>query len=176
VLSGLNGSPNLLLYTRAGGGPPPACTSDAECDNGLFCDGSETCNLGTGLCESGTAPCSGGEVCNESTNSCDPAPACAGTLYTGTSVDVDLVTNNGGCVDSGTFTGDMTCSVGAADLDLYLQYYSCGWGCSWANAASSLSAGCDESINSSQGSGEWRWLVRHYSGPSETFDLCVNKC
>ena len=57
-----------------------SCTSDAQCDNGLFCDGAETCNLGTGVCESGTAPnCDDGvgctvDSCNEGTDSCDNAP------------------------------------------------------------------------------------------------------
>ena len=59
---------------------PTGCTSDAECDNDLFCDGTETCNLGTGLCEPGTAPdCGDGvsctdDACNESTDACDNTP------------------------------------------------------------------------------------------------------
>jgi hypothetical protein len=32
------------------------CQSDLECDNGIFCDGAETCNTGTGECENGTPP------------------------------------------------------------------------------------------------------------------------
>ncbi|MEM7586183.1 MAG: S8 family serine peptidase [Acidobacteriota bacterium] len=61
-------------------GPPPACSVDADCDNGLFCDGSETCNTGTGACEAGTPPSCGDGIsctvdsCNESTDSCDNAP------------------------------------------------------------------------------------------------------
>ena len=56
------------------------CTSNSECDNGLFCDGTETCNLGTGVCEAGTPPdCSDGvgctvDSCNEATDSCNNAP------------------------------------------------------------------------------------------------------
>ena len=56
------------------------CTSDADCDNGLFCDGAETCNLGTGACEAGTAPDCGDGVsctvdsCNEGSDSCDNVP------------------------------------------------------------------------------------------------------
>ncbi len=55
---------------------PVQCTVDANCDNGLFCDGAETCNAG--VCESGSAPvcdnglfCDGTESCNEATDSCD---------------------------------------------------------------------------------------------------------
>ncbi len=57
------------------GGTP--CTSDPECDDGLWCNGTETCNLGTGQCQPGTAPnCEDGvactdDSCNEATDSCD---------------------------------------------------------------------------------------------------------
>ncbi|MCP3962004.1 MAG: exo-alpha-sialidase [bacterium] len=59
---------------------PDACTSNAQCDNGQFCDGAETCNPGTGQCESGTAPTCGDGIgctvdsCNEGTDSCDNVP------------------------------------------------------------------------------------------------------
>ncbi|MCH7926307.1 MAG: hypothetical protein IIC51_12315 [Planctomycetes bacterium] len=35
----------------------PGCTSDAECDDGLFCNGQESCDVATGLCLPGTSPC-----------------------------------------------------------------------------------------------------------------------
>ncbi|HVO26415.1 MAG TPA: NosD domain-containing protein [Candidatus Margulisiibacteriota bacterium] len=37
--------------------PPPCvhCTSDAECDDHLVCNGQETCNIGTGVCQAGPA-------------------------------------------------------------------------------------------------------------------------
>ena len=53
----------------------PGCSVDADCDDGLFCNGSETCNAGT--CQAGTAPnCNDGvsctdDSCNEGTDSCD---------------------------------------------------------------------------------------------------------
>ncbi|HXV77090.1 MAG TPA: serine protease [Candidatus Polarisedimenticolaceae bacterium] len=49
------------------------CTGDAECDDGQFCTGAESC-VG-GACQSSGNPCGAGETCNESTDSCD-APAC----------------------------------------------------------------------------------------------------
>jgi len=46
------------------------CTSDADCDDGVFCNGAETCNLDTGQCESGTpVDCSDGIDCT--VDSCD---------------------------------------------------------------------------------------------------------
>ncbi|MFC1888895.1 FG-GAP-like repeat-containing protein, partial [Thermodesulfobacteriota bacterium] len=50
--------------------------NDGFCDNGLFCDGAETCNETVG-CEAGTAPdCDDGvgctvDACNEDTDTCD---------------------------------------------------------------------------------------------------------
>ena len=48
-----------------------ACTSDPECDDGLFCNGTETCNIGTSMCEPGTPKpdfiiCDDGDDCTVS--------------------------------------------------------------------------------------------------------------
>jgi len=53
----------------------PECTTDPECDDGLFCTGTETCESGS--CQSSGDPCTGGTVCDEATETCD-APACDG--------------------------------------------------------------------------------------------------
>ncbi len=51
------------------------CTGDAECDDGLYCNGVETCVAGS--CQPGSAPdCDDGiactvDSCNETTDSCD---------------------------------------------------------------------------------------------------------
>ena len=45
----------------------PMCETDAECDDGLFCTGVETCVLGT--CEPGADPCPEDE-CDETRNAC----------------------------------------------------------------------------------------------------------
>ncbi len=106
--------------------------------------------------------------------------SCTGTnIWTGTATTggSDLVTPN--CSASGSFTGELVCTNGNADLDLYLDKESCsGWfGCSFSVVASSTSAGCDESVNGYNGSsGTYRWRIDHYSGPNEPFPLCTNKC
>src|SRR5688572_29304037 len=46
-----------------GGG---VCTSDAECGDGLFCNGAEVC--GVSGCTSGAAPCAAS--CDEATDTC----------------------------------------------------------------------------------------------------------
>jgi hypothetical protein len=58
--------------------PPPGCEVDEECDNGLYCDGAETCVDGN--CQPGIpVDCTDGldcttDSCNESTDSCDFTP------------------------------------------------------------------------------------------------------
>jgi len=45
--------------------------SNAACDDGLFCNGSETCSVAA-CCSGGTPPCLSTEICNEVTDTCDP--------------------------------------------------------------------------------------------------------
>lgn len=50
--------------------PGGSCSTNSDCDNGRFCDGTESCV--SGVCQSGSRPCWGSEfVCNENTNRCD---------------------------------------------------------------------------------------------------------
>ena len=57
--------------------PDAGCTSDVQCDNGLYCDGFETCDIPSGTCQAGTPPvCDDGvactdDACNEGTDACD---------------------------------------------------------------------------------------------------------
>ncbi len=76
----IQGSPNPNATTLP---PPSGCSVDADCDDGAFCNGAETCNAGT--CKAGTPPacddglwCNGAETCNETTDSCDAGapPVC----------------------------------------------------------------------------------------------------
>ncbi|MEM9557506.1 MAG: serine protease [Acidobacteriota bacterium] len=104
---------------------------------------------------------------------------CTGNnVWTGTasSSTPNLTTPN--CTAGGSFTGELVCDVGAADLDLYLEKESCGgwFGCSFSTVASSTSAGCNESVTTSSSNGTHRWRVNYYSGPAESFTLCTNKC
>jgi len=56
--------------------PGGGCTGDPECDDGLFCNGAETCDTGSGNCQAGTPPnCNDGvsctvDSCNESRDMC----------------------------------------------------------------------------------------------------------
>jgi hypothetical protein len=55
----------------------PTCETDTDCDDGLFCNGEETCNL-DGTCQSGSGNpcaddglfCTGEETCDEGSDTC----------------------------------------------------------------------------------------------------------
>jgi len=47
------------------------CTTDADCDDGLFCNGAETCVAGE--CQVGDAPCATGQSCDEASDECTTA-------------------------------------------------------------------------------------------------------
>jgi hypothetical protein len=42
------------------------CVDHSDCDDGLFCNGAETCNV-DGSCEAGTPPCDDGDPCSQDT-------------------------------------------------------------------------------------------------------------
>ena len=49
------------------------CASDTQCDDSLFCNGTETC--GEGMCQPGIDPCADGEECDEENDECRIPPA-----------------------------------------------------------------------------------------------------
>jgi len=160
----LNASGEVVgqLFGACGASPSTTCDSDDRTVDGAL---SETYPSIEQWLDPGSTP--------------PPTGGCTGNnVWTGTATSGggDVVTPN--CSASGTFTGDLVCDTGSADLDLYLDKRSCsGWfGCSFSAVASSTSVNCDESISTSQSSGTYRWRVRHYSGPDESFTLCTNQC
>jgi hypothetical protein len=58
----------VALLSTACVTPPPPCTGDAECDDGLFCNGAETCV--DGVCTDGTNPCDTDATCDEDADTC----------------------------------------------------------------------------------------------------------
>jgi hypothetical protein len=48
---------------------------DTICDNGLFCDGAETCDTVLD-CQAGTPPCTAGQSCNEANDICEGGSDC----------------------------------------------------------------------------------------------------
>ncbi len=68
------------------------CQSSVECDDGIFCNGLETCNGQTGLCFAGNDPCPNTN-CIESMDDCENSPS-------------GIFTGNAFCDLTGSFNGD----------------------------------------------------------------------
>ena len=50
----------------------PACSSDQECSDGVFCNGIERCvGSSPGYCAAGTTPCNAGQRCDEDRDVCE---------------------------------------------------------------------------------------------------------
>jgi hypothetical protein len=105
----------------AGTGCVPECTGSDDCDDGLFCNGAETCV--SGGCVAGTAPSCGDttacttDLCDETANLCRNVPndaACAAneTCVAGTGC-VPECTGNDDCDDGLFCNGAETCTSGA---------------------------------------------------------------
>ncbi|MFQ5414599.1 MAG: hypothetical protein ACE5E6_09100, partial [Phycisphaerae bacterium] len=89
---------------------------DGACDNGLFCDGAETCSVVAG-CETGTAPCAPEEVCDEVDDTCVP-PATGACCVVDQCVDditEDACNGLGGSFSEGLACGDIACGPGCGD-------------------------------------------------------------
>ncbi len=113
----------------------PGCTGDPDCDDGLFCNGAETCNAGS--CQAGTlVDCSDGvgctdDSCNEGTDSCDNVANdanCDNGLFCDGSETCDSVSdcqagtavdcNDGvGCTDDSCNEGTDSCDNTANDAN-----------------------------------------------------------
>jgi hypothetical protein len=59
---------STLITTTTTSLPPPECIADADCDEGVFCNGAEKCSNGS--CVAGQNPCNQGQVCREETDTC----------------------------------------------------------------------------------------------------------
>ena len=91
------------------------CANDAACDDGIFCNGMETCQTGT--CLPGTAvTCGVGMVCNETDGMCVTPPAMdGGTPDGGADVDAgtpDLDAGGPACQPLGTSPAAGATAVG----------------------------------------------------------------
>jgi hypothetical protein len=108
-------------------GPEP-CFEDEDCQDGLYCNGTDTCNQSTCQCEHSGDPCSGGpecaETCNETADNCyDPAATPCGDPGDTDCDNPDTCDGAGNCLDNheadqtscddGLYcTGDDVCTSG----------------------------------------------------------------
>ena len=75
---GLTIATGIVVSLTAASCVPPggsACNTDADCDDGIFCNGIESCDTTTNSCVaiSSCPPSIPPTVCNEDTDSCDPS-------------------------------------------------------------------------------------------------------
>jgi MYXO-CTERM domain-containing protein len=88
---------NFQIWTK----PLVGCSSDAECDDGLYCNGAETCELVSGTCQAGSNPCPETECnhCDEAADSCfDPAGTACGASGDSTCDHPDTCNGSGTCL------------------------------------------------------------------------------
>jgi len=100
--------------------PPPAgCTVNANCDDGLFCDGIETCDTLSNTCVAGTSPCTNPALpaCDETTNTCVVCAFnsdCSDGLFCNGAETCDTLTNT--CVAGTDPCNDgVTCTADSCD-------------------------------------------------------------
>ena len=101
--------------------PAVPCTVDSDCDDGLFCNGSEVCV--NGLCQAGAVPCGAGQYCNEDADTCEDVDC-----FT----DADCDDGNGCTVDTCV---DRVCQhqfVRYVGSYPYAEGFESGWG-QWVN-------------------------------------------
>ena len=98
-----------LAFDAAGCGG--GCSTDADCDDGDTCNGSETCDTGNGTCVAGTPlDCDDADACTA--DSCDPASGCANDVIDCDDADpctIDSCDAGIGCIND-----PMTCPPGEA--------------------------------------------------------------
>lgn len=122
------------------------CIDDSGCDDGLFCNGIETCNLVDLTCEIGTDPCAG-TTCDETNDMCgclddsecddgvfcNGAETCvAGSCQPGAPVD---------CDDAIACTYE-TCDEASAACLYYPDHQSCDDGNECTQDSCSVGSGC----------------------------------
>jgi len=106
------GVPINLVYDDVADLLGPECTTSADCDDDLFCNGAETCG-GNSVCASGADPCPG-EDCDEATDTCFPL-VCNKDGVCDPGEDCNNCGND--CIGgtSGAVCGNDVCEIGAGE-------------------------------------------------------------
>ena len=173
-----------------------ACTSDPECDDSLWCNGVETCNIGLGECEPGADPCPE-QSCDEYSVACtDTVLSCRlaeeAALPDG-GVSLDLVVQNAANVGSyetkiwinrtsGSGTVSVGCPGGVEIDQVRSDYIFFGGGayttvsCSQLRAGAALGSGLSVNVGETEAYlAEYALSVSSDAAPGSTFEVSIRE-
>jgi len=119
------------------------CTSDAECNDGLYCTGAETCVSGT--CQSSGDPCGAGTICDEATDTCDVTVTTCGDGSCGAGEDCNTCPADCRAKLNGNPATRYCCDGDVADCG-YTQCNADGWVCGGGNGICTSDAECNDGL------------------------------
>jgi hypothetical protein len=119
------------------------CTTDPECDDGLYCTGTEACVSGT--CQSSGDPCGTGTTCNEATNNCDATVTGCGDGSCGTGEDCNTCPADCRAKLNGNPATRYCCDGDLADCG-NTQCSADGWVCGGSGGTCSLDNECNDGL------------------------------
>ena len=179
---------------------PGCCHVDTDCDDGLFCNGVETCDTAVNACLPGTNPCDVGLVCvnagtcNETTDTCDveagwcliggvcyannarnPANECQACL-SGTSQTAWSPAPAGwSCTDDGIPCTDDVCDgAGACVHDIWADRCLISGTC-WTNGTRNPGAECEACIVASSQTA-WSPAPAGWACSGDTITCTADEC
>jgi len=135
--------PIQLVYNEIRDDLFGGCETDADCDDGRFCTGSDSCVDGN--CRRGEPPCAG-QRCDEDTDSCAPLCNSDGVCDPGE----DCRTCTSDCISGTSFAA--TCGNGVCEIGGGENCLSCSDDCNAsAGACCGLDTNCSNPICTSRG-------------------------
>jgi len=120
--------------------PQPECSNNSDCDDGLFCTGTESCQ--GGLCQSDGDPCSNGTLCNEDTDSCD-IPVCDNDGFCEAGEDCSNCPNDCRAKTNGNPRSRYCCDGDLPDCG-DPRCSENGWCCGGESGSCSVDSDCDD--------------------------------
>ncbi len=164
----------VCLVTVGGSGCGDDCEKMPSCeetctDDGLFCNGTESCNVDTGACEHSGNPCTGADFCVEADDQCcvpniavtDPACNADGDVTAFDSCGYEMVIEDCGDAHGTCHEARCGCEEGYGGDDCSCVIFvdgeiaSSGDGSTWENAFQTVQEGIDAAAANPGGCAVW---------------------